>query len=103
MGLESWDHTKPWDKTNTCVESVWRMACYTYFPRAPVTCKKGDPADYIKPCQSTCSNFIAQCGVECCDESVQCTFEHTKQLEDKSTITTQGYAPHDGPSSFCTG
>lgn len=66
-------------------------------------CEKGTAAAYIRPCESSCRNYVHQCKVECCDESVQCTFEHSKKLSDDTAITTTGYAPHDGPSMFCTG
>lgn len=57
----------------------------------------------MRPCQSSCHNYIRSCGVECCDESVQCVFEHTKTISASEAIKTTGYAPHDGPSSVCTG
>lgn len=54
---------------------------------------------------SSCHNYVKQCGVECCDESVQCTFAHTKtnpqngQLE----VLQTGYVDQSGPSAMCTG
>jgi len=52
---------------------------------------------------SSCKNYVKACGVECCDESVQCVFSHEKELPGGVKVTTEGYAPHDGPSSMCTG
>jgi len=103
MGMEYWDHTRPDLEDDDCIKSVWRMTCFTYFPKAAVGCKKGQESTYLKPCQSSCFNYIRACGVECCDESVQCVFEHTKQLSAKESVKTSGYAAHDGPSSMCTG
>lgn len=48
-------------------------------------------------------NYVRACKVECCDESVQCVFSHTKAISPTQTVTTEGYLPHDGPSSLCTG
>jgi TM2 domain-containing membrane protein YozV len=103
MGIEYWDHTRPDLSDDDCIKSVWRMSCFTYFPKASVGCKEGQETKYLRPCQSSCFNYIRACGVECCDESVQCVFEHTKTLNSKSTVKTAGYAEHDGPSSMCTG
>merc|ERR1719265_2204453 len=79
------------------------MACYTYFPKAAVGTQDGAQSAYIRPCQSSCFNYIRACQVECCDESVQCVFTHTKQLSATTSVETSGYISHDGPSSLCTG
>merc|ERR1719326_951481 len=79
------------------------MACYTYFPKAAMGCSDGAASTYLRPCQSSCFNYIRSCQVECCDESVQCSFTHTKQLSATETVETSGYVEHDGPSSLCTG
>jgi len=102
LGMEAWDHQEPW-KGSDCVKSIWRMACYTYFPRAEVGTMNGAYSKYVRPCQSSCSNYVRQCGVECCDESVQCVFSHTKAISNTQNVTSEGYSPHDGPSSLCTG
>jgi len=102
MGKEAWEHPEPAWSPDPCVKAVWRMVCYTYFPRAEVGCQEGGVTAYLRPCQSSCWNYINQCGVECCDESVQCVFTHTKMLG-ATSITTSGYVNHDGPSSLCTG
>lgn len=103
LGLEPWDYQKPGESNNPCVESIWRMACYTYFPRAQGSCEEGAVSEYLRPCQSSCQNYVRSCSVECCDESVQCVFEHTKALTPTTFVTTSGYVPHDGPSTLCTG
>merc|ERR1719183_677877 len=79
------------------------MVCYTYFPKADVGAKPGEESSYLRPCQSSCHNYLRTCGVECCDESVQCVFEHTKAISATEAVKTSGYEPHDGPSSLCTG
>merc|ERR1719316_1163984 len=38
MGLEVWDHTRPSESDNDCIKSVWKLACYTYFPKAEHGC-----------------------------------------------------------------
>merc|ERR1719262_701251 len=103
MGIEMWDHTRPSEDSDDCVKSVWRMVCYSYFPKAAVGKKPGEETEYMRPCQSSCQNYIRSCGVECCDESVQCVFEHTKTISATEAVKTTGYEPHDGPSSLCTG
>jgi len=101
LGLEGWDYTSPGDGDD-CIRSIWRMTCYTYFPKAPVGSQEGQQVNYVKPCKSCCQNYIRACQVECCDESVDCVFTHTKEVEGK-VVTRTGYSPHDGPSPQCTG
>lgn len=103
LGLEYWDYNSPEFSNDDCIKSIWRMVCYTYFPRAAVGCMDGALTSYFRPCQSSCFNYIRSCSVECCDESVQCVFSHTKALSAEVSVTTSGYLPHDGPSSLCTG
>lgn len=102
LGLEAWDYQEP-EYADDCVKSAWRMACYTYFPRAEIGVQDGAISSYVRPCQSSCQNYVRSCQVECCDESVQCVFKHTKVINAKEVLTTEGYSPHDGPSSMCTG
>jgi len=103
LGKEAWDYTDPSQSDDDCVKAIWRMACWTHFPRAKAGCTAGNEMEYIRPCQSSCQNYIQSCGVECCDESVQCVFRHKKELTETTALITTGYAPHDGPSSLCTG
>jgi len=102
LGLEAWDYQKP-EFASDCVKSIWRMTCFTYFPRAEVGSQDGAISKFIRPCQSSCMNYVRSCGVECCDESVQCVFSHTKTISLTQKVTSEGYLPHDGPSSLCTG
>jgi hypothetical protein len=109
MGLEAWDYPEP-QHADSCVRSVWLSLCHTFFPRQSIpNCPMGTPSEYLRPCQSSCHNYIKACNVECCDESVQCVFQHTKSWgftqtgKAKHVITQTGFAPHDGPSSLCTG
>ena len=46
MGLEYWDHQTPWTDSE-CIKSVWRMVCYTYFPKAPADCASGSSTTYL--------------------------------------------------------
>jgi len=103
MGLEAWDHTRPSEGSSDCVKSVWRMVCYTYFPRAAQGCKTGQETKYLRPCHSSCQNYIHECGVECCDESVQCVFSHDRPINETASVRTSGYSNFDGPSPYCTG
>mmetsp|Transcript_21 Transcript_21/g.24 ORF Transcript_21/g.24 Transcript_21/m.24 type:complete len:503 (-) Transcript_21:111-1619(-) len=103
MGLDAWDFPNPQHSDNECVRSIWRMTCFTYFPRIEMGCQDGMQSQYLRPCSSSCQNYIQACQVECCDESVQCVFEHSKEISPSVSVTTFGYAPHEGPSSMCTG
>jgi len=102
MGYEYMEHASPWDDEDLCVQKVYNQVCYTYFPKASVGCIAGDNETYVRPCKSSCQNYINYCGVECCDESVQCVFEETVTSGD-TTILLQGYVDETGPSALCTG
>lgn len=99
MGFDFWDHTTPWDEEDECVKSVWKMSCYTHFPR----CNEITPGAYLPPCRSSCEGYLKKCAVECCDEGVQCTFTHAKKTADGKTVIEHGYPDHKGPSPLCTG
>jgi TM2 domain-containing membrane protein YozV len=103
MGVEPWDEKEPWTSDDDCIQSVWRMTCYTYFPKCDVDSEPGKETSYLRPCGSTCANYIKSCGVTCCDESVQCVFEHERPAPGGDAVLTQGYVAHSGPSSLCTG
>lgn len=104
MGYEAWDHQDPSASDDNCVRSVWKMVCFTYFPRAEAGCKVGELSRFKRPCKSSCQNYIQQCGVECCDESVQCAFTHTSYNKTGQLQLLQtGYVDENGPSAMCTG
>merc|ERR1719217_784345 len=103
MGLEAWDNIKPSEGSNDCVKSVWRMVCYTYFPKAAMGCKTGQETKYLRPCRSSCQNYIRGCAVECCDESAQCVFSHDRPVNKTSFVKISGYSNFEGPSQYCTG
>jgi len=103
MGFEHWDHPRPWEETDKCIESVWKAVCWTYFPKQEKDCKTGDETPYLKPCKDACESYITECGVECCDESVQCVFEHKAYVNKSSEVVSTGYAPQISPSQKCTG
>lgn len=99
MGFDFWDHTTPWEEEDECIKSVWKMSCYTHFPR----CNEISQGEYLPPCRSSCENYLSKCQVQCCDEGVQCTFEHSKKLADGTVVVEHGYPDHKGPSPLCTG
>lgn len=104
MGYEAWDYQRPGLSDSDCVRSVWKMVCFTYFPRAAAGCQAGQQSLYKRPCHSSCKNYIQHCNVECCDESVQCAFHRTETLEGgKVALVKTGYVEADGPSASCTG
>eukprot|EP00927_Polykrikos_kofoidii_P015062 TRINITY_DN16689_c0_g2_i2.p1 TRINITY_DN16689_c0_g2~~TRINITY_DN16689_c0_g2_i2.p1 ORF type:complete len:293 (-),score=34.48 TRINITY_DN16689_c0_g2_i2:115-918(-) len=98
MGLDFWSYTKPWE-ADECIASVWRLACYTHFPR----CNVLQSGKYLKPCKSSCQSYISACMVECCDEGVKCNFAHKKMFADGTMSLEEGFDTHDGPSPYCTG
>lgn len=102
MGKEAWDHTNPKDGDD-CVKSIWRLVCFTYFPQNEHGCKEGQESKYLRPCSSSCGNYIHSCGVECCDESVQCSFTHERPINNTHSTKISGYPSIAGPSPLCTG
>lgn len=104
MGIDAWDHTNPGEADDPCTKAVQRLACYTYFPKcAPHSDPIESPAtSYVRPCMSSCVNYIAECNVQCCDESVSCVFSHTKYINGTARHTT-AYVDRNGPSMMCTG
>jgi len=98
MGHDLWDYTEPWNQ-DSCVQAVWKMACYTHFPR----CDRFGEGRYLRPCSNSCEGYLKACGVNCCDEGAQCVFTHRRILADGTTLDEDGYDPHEGPSPRCTG
>jgi len=98
MGYDFWDHRKPWEE-DECIQSVWRMACYTHFPR----CNQISGGTYLRPCASSCETYIRACKVQCCDEAVKCVYDHKTDYGNGWVETNEGYANHQGPSPLCTG
>mmetsp|Transcript_2966 Transcript_2966/g.8445 ORF Transcript_2966/g.8445 Transcript_2966/m.8445 type:complete len:278 (+) Transcript_2966:128-961(+) len=98
MGRDFWQLTEPW-KEDSCIQSIWKMACYTYFPR----CNKLVTGRYLRPCASTCNNYVKACDVRCCDEGAQCVFVHRREKVNGDIEQEEGYDGHAGPSPFCTG
>jgi hypothetical protein len=99
MGFDFWDYTDPWDHDDECIQSVWRMSCYTHFPR----CNKLSEGEYLPPCRNSCETYLEKCGVVCCDEGVKCVFDHAKKTPDGKVVIEHGYPDHKGPSPLCTG
>jgi len=99
LGRDFWVLTEPW-KHDECIQAVWRMACMAFFPR----CNQLDHGAYLRPCSSTCSNYVSACKVSCCDEGVECVFNHQTQSHYGGAIEVEeGYINHVGPSLLCTG
>mmetsp|Transcript_99054 Transcript_99054/g.171683 ORF Transcript_99054/g.171683 Transcript_99054/m.171683 type:complete len:274 (-) Transcript_99054:25-846(-) len=98
LGLSFWDYTEPWNHDD-CIKNVWKMACYTHFPR----CNQLEEGRYLRPCANSCGNYLKACQVQCCDEGVQCVFTHTKKTADGQVFEEEGYSDHHGPSPLCTG
>lgn len=96
MGYDFWDYTEPW-KHDECIQSVWKMSCYTHFPRCHASGR------YLRPCTSSCESYVHNCKVQCCDEGVQCVFMHETRLYDGNVLVEEGYDRHHGPSPLCTG
>merc|ERR1719482_2223871 len=105
MGLEPWENKEPWKAgVSDCVKAVYRMTCFTFFPRAPAGCLKGSATKYLRPCASSCGNYLKACNVECWDNSAQCVFTHTETPPGTNNVLLQtGYVAQTGPSAFCTG
>mmetsp|Transcript_51837 Transcript_51837/g.95856 ORF Transcript_51837/g.95856 Transcript_51837/m.95856 type:complete len:254 (-) Transcript_51837:47-808(-) len=105
MGIEAWEHVKPDDsfEDGKCVRSVQDMVCATFFPRARTGCKMGQATNYMRPCRATCDRYVEACGVQCCDESVQCVFDHSVVLLDGTRQVFHGYVDDIEGSSTCTG
>lgn len=122
MGIEPWDHQSPAAPSGQplqhCARSVAKMVCFTLFPQAYASLLAGQTAMYMRPCKNSCENYLQACDVECCDESVKCTWDavgvngnndnldtpRTTQGIDGQLVTLQtGYGTVNGPSFTCTG
>ncbi|CAE7265394.1 unnamed protein product [Symbiodinium pilosum] len=98
IGKDFWEYQEPW-KEDACVQAIWKMACYTHFPR----CSDKDKAKYLRPCASACQGYLEACQVNCCDDGNKCVFTHHKKLSDGGSLVEKGYDHRAGPSPFCTG
>lgn len=109
MGIEAWDHATPFGRDDLvsplrdCVRTVAKMACFTYFPLADWRLPNGSTTRYLRPCKSSCQNYLSECSVQCCDEGVKCVFDHQTELSNGTILTQTGYVDALGPSETCTG
>jgi len=104
LGYEAWDYRDTSRITDPCIRSVVRMVCFTYFPKVQAGCSAGQQTPYYRPCKDCCSEYVRTCNVECCDEGVQCAFNHAADPSDGgSALVQSGYADYLGPSAQCTG
>lgn len=100
IGYDAWQYQDARNSDDPCVRSIWKMVCFTYFPKNQAGCKAGSQVPYFAPCKNTCSNYIKQCQVQCCDDSVQCVFSYNST---SSGGGVTGYVDADGPNALCTG
>eukprot|EP00747_Dinoflagellata_sp_TGD_P183194 gnl/TRDRNA2_/TRDRNA2_37912_c0_seq1.p1 gnl/TRDRNA2_/TRDRNA2_37912_c0~~gnl/TRDRNA2_/TRDRNA2_37912_c0_seq1.p1 ORF type:complete len:274 (-),score=45.33 gnl/TRDRNA2_/TRDRNA2_37912_c0_seq1:84-806(-) len=108
MGLEPWEHPKPHEDSDhplrDCARAVSRMVCFSYFPKAYHGLKDGQETAYMRPCKSSCQNYIKACDVDCCDDSVTCVFEkEVHEVHNSISYVQTGYVDALGPSVSCTG
>jgi len=103
LGYEAWDHPTPAKDADACVQSVWRMVCFTYFPKVEAGCQVGQSTPYLRPCSSCCEAYLTACAVECCDESPRCVFQHSVLQANGGSVLQTGYVQAAGPSALCTG
>jgi len=82
MGIEPWDNQDvihaSFIQSRECARKVARLTCATYFPMASTsntdTMQNGVSVRYLPPCSSACRAYIDTCGVDCCDDSVKCSY-----------------------------
>lgn len=60
MNLDAWKHSKPWESDDSCVRSIYKAVCHTFFPQAQPGCKAGEPTPYLRPCKSVCGNYVKE-------------------------------------------
>eukprot|EP00933_Yihiella_yeosuensis_P046158 TRINITY_DN41641_c0_g1_i1.p1 TRINITY_DN41641_c0_g1~~TRINITY_DN41641_c0_g1_i1.p1 ORF type:complete len:557 (+),score=102.27 TRINITY_DN41641_c0_g1_i1:167-1837(+) len=103
IGYDAWKYKNINQTQDPCVLEVWKMVCYTYFPKNQAGCKPGAQSAYFRPCKSECVNYMKQCNVECCDDSARCVFHYTSQQGGGVSNKISGYVNADAPSAICTG
>mmetsp|Transcript_4662 Transcript_4662/g.10945 ORF Transcript_4662/g.10945 Transcript_4662/m.10945 type:complete len:248 (-) Transcript_4662:34-777(-) len=115
VGIEAWDHTEPMQDSyhplRPCARSVAKLSCYTYFPKATESLASGASVSYLRPCRNACESYVQACDVDCCDESVTCTWNEygnetakvTQDIHGGSVLLQTGYADQAGPALQCTG
>lgn len=116
MGIDPWEHQDPAGESRLplrhCARSVARLVCFTFFPKANEHIPAGSQTEYLRPCRSSCENYLEACGVECCDESLKCVWDHQngqgrpRMLEvtgGQTLLVQTGYFDKPGPCEECTG
>eukprot|EP00440_Ansanella_granifera_P030183 gb/GFBE01032793.1/.p1 GENE.gb/GFBE01032793.1/~~gb/GFBE01032793.1/.p1 ORF type:complete len:525 (+),score=96.37 gb/GFBE01032793.1/:1-1575(+) len=99
LGYDAWEFTEPHKSGDPCVQRVYELTCFTYFPKQQADCTPEKQVPFQRPCRDTCEAYLGSCQVRCCDGSATCVFE--QKLEGGSTLS--GYVDQDGPSAICTG
>lgn len=97
IGLEPWEFRSP--QEDPCAASIARTVCFAHFPK----CNVADNTAYLRPCETSCKEYISACGVECCDESVTCSWSKELVKQDGTTVVESAFIAHAAPSELCTG
>mmetsp|Transcript_32890 Transcript_32890/g.83274 ORF Transcript_32890/g.83274 Transcript_32890/m.83274 type:complete len:294 (-) Transcript_32890:119-1000(-) len=109
MGIEAWDHVDPMQESShplrPCARTVAKLVCYTFFPMAPSSLADGQEVAYIKPCRTSCQNYLDTCGTTCCDEDQSCMWDSdspvkTQDVSGGQVLVQTGY---EGAGRLCTG
>lgn len=106
MGVEPWDNVLP--SQDPCAQSVARMACLTYFPRAQLG-QDGVAVRYLRPCSTACESYVQACSVQCCDKSTNCVWNsflstpvQTQNSAGEVVLLTTGYVNGTASTGMCT-
>jgi TM2 domain-containing membrane protein YozV len=97
LKLDAWDFKDP--AMGRCSESIWRMVCYEHFPK----CNELDGNKYLRPCVSSCVDYLEACNVQCCDESVSCVWNKEITHANGEKGEEKGFVNNEAPSVLCTG
>jgi TM2 domain-containing membrane protein YozV len=97
LKLDAWDYQDP--SQGKCSESIWRMVCYEHFPK----CNELESTKYLRPCVSSCVDYLSACNVRCCDESLSCTWNKEITHANGDQAKETGFINNEAPSVLCTG
>jgi TM2 domain-containing membrane protein YozV len=97
LKLDAWDFKDP--AMGRCSESIWRMVCYEHFPK----CNELEENKYLRPCVSSCVDYLSACNVRCCDESVSCVWDKEITHANGDVGMEKGFVNNQAPSVMCTG
>lgn len=115
MGIDGWEHQSPADSSTLplrrCARSVAKLVCFTFFPKANPKFPVEARTEYVRPCRSSCETYLKDCGVDCCDQSLQCTWggeaggrpRRTESESGQPLMLQTGYYDAAAPCEHCTG